>query len=83
MTTQDKPIGFKNKKYNNKIIRAIKDFIKENPEFRFIQIMTLLGIVSNLDRYNEESETTYKRLQARLLQIKNMKFRVGIDEHKH
>lgn len=83
MTTQDKPIGFKNKKYNNKIIRVIKDFIKENPEFRFIQIMTLLGIVSNLDRYNEESETTYKRLQARLLQIKNMKFRVGIDEHKH
>ena len=83
MTTQDKPIGFKNRKYNNKIIRVIKDFIKENPEFRFIQIMTLLGIVSNLDRYNEESETTYKRLQARLLQIKNMKFRVGIDEHKH
>lgn len=83
MTTQDKPIRFKNKKYNNKIIRVIKDFIKENPEFRFIQIMTLLGIVSNLDRYNEESETTYKRLQARLLQIKNMKFRVGIDEHKH
>ena len=83
MTTQDKPIRFKNKKYNNKIIRVIKDFIKENPEFRFIQIMTLLGIVSNLDRYNEESESTYKRLQARLLQIKNMKFRVGIDEHKH
>ena len=35
-----------------------------------------------MDRYNEESEITYHRIQAKLLQIKNMKFKVGIDEHK-
>jgi len=85
MTIKDKEKSpkYKCKKYNNKIIKLIKDFIKENPEFRFIQVLTLLGVISNMDRYNEESEITYHRIQAKLLQMKNMKFKVGIDEHKH
>lgn len=70
----------KRRKYNNKILKIVKDFLKENPEFKFVQCLFLLGVVTNIDRYDEESEITYKRIINKLTQMKNMKFKAGINE---
>ena len=77
---EDNRIKNKRRKYNNKLLKVLKEYIKENPDFRFIQALTVLSIVSNLDRYNEESEVTFHRVQNRLQQMKNMKFHAGIKE---
>lgn len=68
---------FKRRKYNNKLLKIVKEFVKEN-DFNFIQALTVLSVVSNIDRYQEESEVTYHRVQHKLQQMKNMKFQAGI-----
>ena len=36
-----------------------------------------------MDRFHEESEVTYNRIQNKLVQIKNMQFKIGLDENEH
>ena len=71
----------KRRKYNNKLLKIIKEYLKEN-NYNFIQALTVLSVVSNIDRYHEESEITYHRVQNRLQQMKNMKFQAGINERE-
>lgn len=76
---EDNKTKARRRKYNNKLIKIVKEYVKEH-DFNFIQALTVLSIVSNIDRYNEDSEVTFHRVQNRLQQIKNMQFHAGVKE---
>ncbi len=52
-------------KENLEILNIIVDFIKENPNLRFIQALWALGIVDREDRFYEESKQTLKRINEK------------------
>jgi hypothetical protein len=58
---------------NLKILEYIKEYINNNPQLRFIQILWNLDITNHQDRFNEEPQQTLKRIEHRLEQINNMK----------
>lgn len=80
---EDRLLRNKRKKYNNKILKLIKEYLKEYEDFRFIQALTILSVITSMDRFHEESEVTYNRIQNKLVQIKNMQFKIGLDENEH
>lgn len=82
-TNEDRLLRNKRKKYNNKILKLIKDYLKQHDDFRFIQALTILSVVTNMDRFHEESEVTFNRIQNKLVQIKNMEFKIGLNENEH
>lgn len=49
--------------YNLKILDLLRDFLKNNPEIRFIQALWILNIISKEDRFYEESKETLKNLR--------------------
>lgn len=55
------------------IIAFIKEYIDNNPNLRFIQVLWLLDITNQQDRFNEEPQVTLKRIEHRLEQINQMK----------
>lgn len=55
------------KKYNEKLLKRLEEYLSENPEIRFIQALWNLGIIDKandvfVDRYYEEPKVTYKRV---------------------
>lgn len=48
---------------NYKIINYLLNYIADNPEVRFIQVLWALGIVDNSDRFYEESSTTLEKVK--------------------
>ena len=76
---EDNLTKFKRRKYNNKLLKILKEYLKEH-DFNFIQSLGILNIISNTDRVHEESEITYHRVQNRLQQMKNMEFHAGIKQ---
>lgn len=56
------------KKYNEKLLKKLEEYLSENPEIRFIQALWNLGIIDKandvfVDRYYEEPIKTYKRIR--------------------
>ena len=49
--------------YNLEILDLLRDFLKNNPEIRFIQALWILNIISKEDRFYEESKETLKNLR--------------------
>lgn len=60
-------------KFNKKLLRLISKYIKENPQFRFIQALHSLTICGQIDRFYEESELTYDRVVKILEQQEEMR----------
>ena len=66
-------INIKDRQLNNlKLIQEILSMILDEPEMRFIQILWALGIIDRegdtlniKDRFYEESEETFERVQRR------------------
>ncbi len=56
-------------KANQAIVNIVADYIKNNPNMRFIQALWALGIINQKndclieDRFNEESEETLNKLE--------------------
>lgn len=63
-------------KYNNMIIRTLKKYIRNNPTFKFVQILHVLGVITASGSWQEDSECTYKRIMRTLEQQKIMKERM-------
>ena len=59
--------------YNLEIIQLIKEYIDIYPELRFIQLLWLLNVVNNMDRFHEESEITLNKIKATIERITTMK----------
>ena len=79
--TEENPEKLKQREiYNNKILKLIRKYLKENKQERFIQALTVLSIVTAIDKFEEDSEITYKRVKNRLEQIKEMKQKIGVNE---
>lgn len=71
---RDKELRNKRRKYNNKILKVLQRQIKEdNGTLRFIQILWSLDIISNNDRFYEESDITYNKINTRLEMNNKMK----------
>ena len=51
---------------NNQIIKIISDYVKNNPDIRFIQALYNLNIIiPEFNQYNEESSLTLKKLKLK------------------
>ena len=71
---RDKELRNKRRKYNNKIMKILQRQIKEdNGTLRFIQLLWSLDIISNNDRFNEEPDITYNKINNRLEMNNRMK----------
>ena len=71
---RDKELRNKRRKYNNKIMKILQRVIKEdNGTLRFIQLLWSLDIISNNDRFNEEPDITYNKINNRLEMNNRMK----------
>ena len=64
-------------KYNNMLLRALKKYVRDNPSFKFIQILHALNIINGRDNWSEEPEITYKRVLRMLEQQKIMRERIN------
>ena len=66
---------FNRQRYNTniQIIDIILEYIKENPNQRFIQALWNLDIVNNTDRYNEEPQVTLNRINNKINIMKQMR----------
>ena len=49
-------------KYNLAILNKLEEFLKEHPDFRFIQALWALNIVDKDDRFYEESVKTLDKV---------------------
>ena len=47
---------------NKQILEILKNNIEENKNLRFVQILWMLNIVDNTDRFHEETWVTIKRI---------------------
>lgn len=47
---------------NKQILEILKNSIEENKNLRFVQILWMLNIVDNTDRFHEEPWVTIKRI---------------------
>lgn len=47
---------------NLKIVYYLEEFFKQNPDMRFQQALYGLNIITNEDKFYEESVDTYERL---------------------
>ena len=64
---RDKELRVKRRKYNNKILKTLQRVIKEdNGTLRFIQLLWSLDIISAQDRFQEEPDITFTKLQNRI-----------------
>ena len=54
---------------NKQILEILKNSIEENKNLRFVQILWMLNIVDNTDRFYEEPTDTLKRCEKRILQF--------------
>ena len=64
---RDKELRIKRRKYNNKILKTLQRVIKEdNGTLRFIQLLWSLDIISAQDRFYEEPDITYNKIQTRI-----------------
>lgn len=50
------------KKYNELCLKVLSEYLKNNSDIRFIQALWALGIVDREDRFYEEPETTYSKI---------------------
>ena len=77
---RDKELRTKRRKYNNKILKTLQRVIKEdNGTLRFIQLLWSLDIISAQDRFYEESDITFTKLNNRLEM--NNKMKMNIDNN--
>ena len=53
-------------KSNKKLLTILKEYITKYSNFRFIQLLWLLGIVNNKDRFYEESAQTLEIVLKKL-----------------
>ena len=53
-------------KSNKKLLTILKEYITKYPNFRFIQLLWLLDIVNNKDRFYEESAQTLEIVLKKL-----------------
>ena len=53
-------------KSNKKLLTILEEYITKYPNFRFIQLLWLLDIVNNDDRFYEESEETLETVLKKL-----------------
>ena len=74
---QQEEVINKRQYYNNLILDKIKEAIDNNKEFRFQQILWLLNITDNTDRFYEESKNTYNRINIALDRQRKMKENIG------
>ena len=51
---------------NKKLLTILEEYITKYPNFRFIQLLWLLDIVNNDDRFYEESEETLEIVLKKL-----------------
>ena len=51
---------------NKKLLTLLEEYISKYPNFRFIQLLWLLDIVNDDDRFYEESEETLKIVLKKL-----------------
>jgi len=64
---RDKELRIKRRKYNNKILKTLQRVIKEdNGTLRFIQLLWSLDIISAQDRFQEEPDITFTKIQNRI-----------------
>lgn len=64
---RDKELRNKRRKYNNKILKTLQRVIKEdNGTLRFIQLLWSLDIISAQDRFQEEPDITFTKIQNRI-----------------
>lgn len=64
---RDKELRVKRRKYNNKILKTLQRVIKEdNGTLRFIQLLWSLDIISAQDRFHEEPDITWTKIQNRI-----------------
>ena len=54
-----------NEDINMKIYEELGDFLLSHPELRFIQVLWILGIVNDEDRFYERSEETLRKLKEK------------------
>lgn len=57
-------------KHNLKILELLSEFLEKHPELRFIQALWALNIVSNQDRFHEESFETFRKALKELEGVK-------------
>ena len=57
-------------KYNSEILNKLQDFLKEHPDFRFIQALWALNIVYREDRFYEEPDKTLDKVSKTLAGLK-------------
>lgn len=50
--------------YNLKCLKKFSDFLMTHPELRFIQALWALNIVDREDRFYEEPDVTYKKIEG-------------------
>lgn len=74
---QQEEVINKRQYYNNLILDKIKEAIDNNTQFRFQQILWLLNITDNTDRFYEESKNTYNRINIALDRQRKMKEKIS------
>lgn len=74
---QEEEVINKRHYYNNLILDIIKETIDNNKEFRFQQILWVLNITDNTDRFYEESKNTYNRINIALDRQRKMKEKIS------
>lgn len=67
----------KRHEYNIMIMDIIKEYIDKYPNFRFIQLLWLLNIVNNMDRFQEESKLTYEKIKIAIQRMESMQTNIN------
>ena len=66
---------------NKQILEILKNSIEENKNLRFVQILWMLNIVDNIDRFYEEPWVTIKRISNTIERNNKIKENINSKEN--